>query len=215
MVVPIYSIEVVLFDADGVIQTTPALFRSRLEGLLTNSAHSSEFITDIFEAEKPCLTGKLDFTRELDEVLKRWDCSVSTEDALKVWQMIEPNTGILELISDLRKSGVYVALASNQQKHRAEFMSRGLGYAEIFDDLFFSCELGYAKPDVGFFSLILDRLELPGDSILFLDDHQMNVDAAKNSGMEAEVYNLDFGVEAMRQILEKNGVNERNNHGNL
>lgn len=68
---------------------------------------------------------------------------------------------------------------------------------------------------MGFFSLILDRLELPGDSILFLDDHQMNVDAAKNSGMEAEVYNLDFGVEAMRQILEKNGVNERNNHGNL
>ncbi len=71
------NIKVVLFDADGVIQTTPQTWRSRLEALVGDPGKVTDFLADVFEAEKPCLTGRGDFSVELGKVLDRCHCQAT------------------------------------------------------------------------------------------------------------------------------------------
>jgi hypothetical protein len=45
------------------------------------------FLTDVFGAERPCLTGAADFEAALGQVLRKWGSTVSVEVALRVWTL--------------------------------------------------------------------------------------------------------------------------------
>lgn len=196
-------ISAVLFDADGVIQEPSAAWRPALLALAGDGARAEELLADIFAAEKPCLTGVQDFETALAEVLLRWNCATNVAEALQIWTMVERNDQILNVISRLRADGIHVALATNQQAHRADFMSKQLGYAKLFDDLFYSCELGQAKPDPEYFLAILDRLGLAGENVLFIDDHESNVRAALSTGLRARVFKKNCGAEGLLGLLQE------------
>jgi putative hydrolase of the HAD superfamily len=80
-------------------------------------------------------------------------------------------------------------------------MHENLGYAELFDDTFYSYELRVAKPDPAYFRAVLDRLGLPADEVLFVDDNAANVDSARGVGLRAEQWHVDDGVELLRERL--------------
>jgi putative hydrolase of the HAD superfamily len=52
-----------------------------------------------------------------------------------------------------------------------------------FDDLIFSAEVGFAKPDRRIFDRALDRLRVQPAEAIFIDDVQGNVEAAQAIGM--------------------------------
>ena len=85
-------------------------------------------------------------------------------------------------------------------------MAEGLGYSSLFDDLFFSCQLGVAKPDPGFFKEILNRLDISGRRVLFIDDHAKNVVGAQDAGMPGETYHVSSGFGRFKSILERYGL---------
>ena len=199
-------IRAVLFDADGVIQTTAQEFRSKLAALCGDLSRSEEFLEDLFTAERPCLTGEGDFNRALMDVLGRWKSRSSLEEALAIWHLIEPCEDLLSIVDRLRATQVRTGLATNQQAERARYMSENLGYADRFDELLFSCVLGHAKPDPGYFDRVLEILDLEGDRVLFLDDHVRNVEAARRCGLRAEVYDQSTGSGVMIQLLADHGI---------
>jgi putative hydrolase of the HAD superfamily len=203
---PISSITTVLLDADGVLQRSAGGFVSSLESLCENSDQRAEFIADIFRVEKPCLTGGEDFPSALGEVLARWDRGTPVSAALELWAQVNPAPEILGAVEELRGAGIRVGIASNQQAHRAGIMADHLGYRTRFDHLFFSCELGYAKPDARFFSAILLGLRASGNEVLFIDDHSQNVSSAREAGIRAELYHLDQGYDDFRSILAAHGL---------
>jgi putative hydrolase of the HAD superfamily len=55
--------------------------------------------------------------------------------------------------------------------------------AEAFDHHFASHLMGKIKPDEESFQHVLDMLHCDADEVLFLDDNQLNVEAAKRVGM--------------------------------
>ncbi|MBV1877673.1 MAG: HAD-IA family hydrolase [Pseudomonadales bacterium] len=201
------KIKAVLFDADGVIQQMPKDWMSRVETLLANRAKAEAFMDEAFAAEKPCLTGDGDFLATITDLLRRWDKAFSLDEILKVWTHIECSQEMLSLISQLRKNGIVVGLATNQQAFRADYMKHELAYQDKFDALFISCELGVAKPDLTFFQRISESLQIPANQILFFDDRQDNVLSARESGMQAEVFDLKHGVSEMFGFLKKHGIN--------
>lgn len=196
----------VLLDADGVLQRASAGFVSSIEALCADPAHRADFIADVFGAERPCLTGAGDFPAALAEVLANWGIRAPVSEALALWSQIDPEPAILDAVARLRRDGVRVGLATNQQSHRANVMAAELRYRALFDDLFFSCELGVAKPSAKFFDAILGRLGLPAQRVLFIDDRPENVSAAHRAGMSAEVYHLDEGPERFATLLEGYGL---------
>jgi putative hydrolase of the HAD superfamily len=67
-------------------------------------------------------------------------------------------------------------------------MRKEMGFTEVFDRLFFSCEVGYQKPELAYFHAIQQSLALEPQELLFWDDYLKNVDAARECGWQAELY---------------------------
>ena len=83
-----------------------------------------------------------------------------------------------------------VGIASSQEAHRANYMSTTLGYRHLFDHEFYSCDLGFVKPDKEYFRSVLNRLGLEPSTILFLDDNQQIVNSASECGLTAFLFDL-------------------------
>jgi FMN phosphatase YigB (HAD superfamily) len=200
------GIRAVLFDADGVIQRPATDWQSALGKALGPTKDLDEFVGEVFAAERPALTGGSDFAESLREILSRWSCHGTLEDVLDVWTTIDVEEEILRAIQGLRRTGIDCYLATNQESYRAHHMSEVLGYADLFDGAFYSCQLGSMKPDAGYFRSILRQIELPPGNVLFLDDHQANVDAAQSVGLCAAAFAIEDGSNALRRTLQEFGV---------
>jgi putative hydrolase of the HAD superfamily len=120
--------------------------------------------------------------------------------------MIEPDADMLHVVAALRQRGVGCHLATNQEPLRAAYMSEQLGYRQLFDREFYSCRLGAAKPDAAYFRTLLDRLELPPEAALFLDDNEANVASARAIGLHAEQFLVAAGRSRLDQILAAHGL---------
>lgn len=177
-----------------------------IQALCGDASRAEDFVRDVFEAERPALVGELDFRTTLQDVLCRWGSPVQIDEALRIWHRIQPDSQAFELIGELRRCGRTVALASNQQMYRAAYMRDTLGYGAHFDQLLFSCDLRFAKPDHRYFDAALRQLAARPDQVLFVDDHLPNVEAARSLGIAAELFHLREGTERLRSVLISRGV---------
>ncbi len=148
-----------LWDADGVLQHLPAGWEASMRPVVGHLVDDVEgFLAEAFEAERPALAGQARWVEVLPVLLERWGLADSYDDAIRVWLTIEPVVETQELVRSLRSHGVRCCLATNQDEHRGRHMHETFGYAELFDETFYSYELGVAKPDPTYFTAILDRL---------------------------------------------------------
>ena len=197
-------ISAVLFDADGVIQRPTLDWWSRLTSFVP--ADGDAFVAELMAAEKPALVGKGDFREAVAEVLRRWDSTVSLEDALEPWHWFAAEPAVVELIAGLRAAGIGCHLATNQHAYRRAIMQDERGYGAWFDRTFYSCDLRLAKPDPAYFRAILGAIDVPASSVLFIDDNAANVYGALSVGLRAEVYDLESGVDELVALLRRHGL---------
>lgn len=207
---PDQQIKVILFDADGVIQTTHPPFLEKLAAIpLDGDSSVEEFVREVAALERSALTGAGDFAASLGELLQLHQSPMNTNNALNLLNLVNVDHGILSAIAEIRRRGVLCCLATNQQRHRAKYMSKTLGYHRLLDVEFYSCHLGIAKPDEAYFERVLDNLGLDANQVLFLDDHQVNVDAAQAVGLSASVFVISPGADnlsALRELLSQYGI---------
>lgn len=196
------SVRAVFWDADGVLQHLPAGWEASMRPVVGHLVDDVEtFLAEAFAAERPALTGDARWVEVLPVLLEKWGIAESYDDALRVWLTIEPVAETRALVSALRAAGVRCYLATNQDEHRGRHMHENLGYAQLFDDTFYSYELRVAKPDPAYFRAVLDRLGVPADEVLFVDDNAANVESARGVGLRAEQWHVDDGVDALREQL--------------
>jgi putative hydrolase of the HAD superfamily len=81
-------------------------------------------------------------------------------------------TGILSNIGDAMETGI-----------RGRFL-----WLEAFDHHTFSHRLGIAKPDLEIYRHAVEGLGVPAGEILFIDDREENILAARTAGMVAVQY---------------------------
>ncbi len=108
--------------------------------------------------------------------------------------------GVFALLDQLRQTDLAVALFSNiNELHWPRVMDE-MRLDGRFDHYFASHLIGQAKPSVDAFRYVSSELAVAAESILFLDDNQVNVDGALEAGMQAYVVK---GIEQVRQLLEQ------------
>lgn len=115
------------------------------------------------------------------------------------WLETAPET--LALIEDLRRAGTPLALLSNAPGSFARIVE-GQPWARSFRQLIFSADLGLAKPDAEIYSVLLSTVGIAGTDCLFFDDKQENIDAARETGLHAELWR---GAESARETLQEHG----------
>lgn len=178
----------ILFDVDGVvIQAKPFTFAlDELHGM------SKDFMAPFFNNQfKGCLVGASDLKEELKTFLPAIPWTGGVEDFLDFWFQAEncPDPELLSEIARLRESGYFVAVATNQEKYRVQFMREQMAFGSMFDQVFVSCEIGYKKPMAEFYDVVTRNLRGCGiESIVFFDDRADNVEGAAGAGWDARLY---------------------------
>jgi len=199
-------IQTILFDADGVIQRPTEHRRAAWQRLLGSGRNVDEFVAAVFAAERPACEGRIEFIGAFSDLLAAWSCQGTLQDALAVWTMIQPDAAIVQLVQGLRRSGINCCLATNQEHHRAAYMSEQLGYHGLFDSEFYSCRMGVAKPAAAYFRSIVDALGISPADALFLDDQEANVRSAREVGLNAVQFVVDSGAPQMARTLADFGI---------
>jgi len=180
------AIRVVLFDYDGVV-LPPSDFTRQLR---REHGIEREQLRSFFDAEAwhRCLVGEADLERELAPHLDRWGWPGTPGEFLHLAfeREQEEDPRMLQVIRDLRAHGLRCALASNQERIRGSAMADRLGRARTFDHLFLSFALRARKPEAAFYERVGSELGEPAGGLLFFDDREENVAAARECGWNAE-----------------------------
>ncbi len=98
-----------------------------------------------------------------------------------------PNLVMAQWADKLRKSGIVTAIVSNMPSDIREYL-RHLEWMPEFNQYTYSCEVKSVKPAADIYLHCLDQIKMRSTEVLFLDDRQMNVDAAKQLGIDAYVF---------------------------
>lgn len=202
------SIGTILFDADGVLQRTAPGWQDELIAMIgsRDDIDGPEFAAAVQRAEAPTMDGRTDIVEAMLAVLRSYSVSLRIDDILDLWTRITPDQSMLEAVAALRRPGLRLCLATNQQPQRAAWMKANLPYAELFDEQFYSCDLGVAKPDPAYFTTILDRLAVPASSVLFVDDMPPNIEGARSVGLQAYLFRRGGGREVLDEILRRHDI---------
>lgn len=188
------GVRAVLWDADGVLQHQPDGWVPMLDG-----AGGPGFADAVFAAEGSALTGDARLRDTLTDVLGRFPAAtVGVDDLLGLWERAVLDDDALDLVAETRAAGVLAALATNQQDHRRAWMRDALGLDRHFDRVFYSCEMGVAKPDPAYFRDLLVRLGLDADEVAFVDDSLANVEAARSVGIRTVHHDPASGSGTLR-----------------
>ena len=92
---------------------------------------------------------------------------------------------LVEHVRHLRAAGLRTGIVTNNVVEFREHWRAMLPVEELFDVVVDSSEVGVRKPGAAIFELALERLGLPAEEVLFLDDYPGNVAAARALGMTA------------------------------
>jgi putative hydrolase of the HAD superfamily len=194
-------IDAVLFDYGGVLtgpvkqsidswltadSIDPESFSRTLRAWLSRD---SEDGTPVHRLE----TGELtvaDFETLLAAELTTTDGSAPVPGGMlgRLFAAMQPESAMFLLAEQLRASGLRVGLLSNSWGNtypRARIDA-------LFDPIVISGQVGLRKPQRAIYELGVDRLGVPADRVLFIDDAEVNVLGARAAGLQAMLH-LDHG----------------------
>ena len=124
--------------------------------------------------------------------LNAWDARMWTTQnpAMVAWQQ------------QLKQRGLLTAILSNMGDAVLASVERQFAWIQNFDVLVWSYQLHIAKPEPAIYRHVLSELGTRPDETLFLDDKQINIDAARALGMKA----LQFStIDRLREDLVAHG----------
>ena len=195
----------VLWDADGVLQQVPASWFDLL-GEAVGTDEALALLDLLLPQMESAISGAQGMTVLLPKFLEERGLSARLEEISDVWGTIDPLEGAREVVRSLRANGVGCHLATNQDDLRTSYMRSRMGYDELLDGCFYSCEVGAAKPDERFFRHVADELGMDLTELAFVDDTMENVEAARALGVHAILWHDRDGVDALCEALAAAGV---------
>ena len=98
---------------------------------------------------------------------------------------LHPNEPMIELMRSLRARGLRMAICTNNVREWEPLWRAKLPVDEIFELVVDSAFVGMRKPDPRIYALTLERLGMPAQSALLIDDTEINCGAARGFGMQA------------------------------
>jgi putative hydrolase of the HAD superfamily len=101
---------------------------------------------------------------------------------------LQPNQELFDYYGALRKRGVRLALCTNNVREWEPRWRTMLPVDELFEVIVDSAFVGTRKPEPEIYAIVLERLGLPAEGCVFVDDLEGNVDAARDAGMHGIVH---------------------------
>jgi putative hydrolase of the HAD superfamily len=101
------------------------------------------------------------------------------------FEALDPNPPMIELMRELKAAGYRMAMLTNNVKEWEPLWRSMLPVDEIFETVVDSAFVGCRKPESRIYAITLERLGLPAESCLFIDDVKVNCEGAERAGIAA------------------------------
>lgn len=98
---------------------------------------------------------------------------------------LDPNPPMIELMRELKAAGYRMAMLTNNVREWEPLWRSMLPVDEIFETVVDSGFVGCRKPEPRIYELTLERIGLPAEACLFIDDLPHNCEGARKAGMSA------------------------------
>ncbi|HVS28095.1 MAG TPA: HAD family phosphatase [Solirubrobacteraceae bacterium] len=189
-------IEAVICDFGGVL-TSPLAdsFRALTDGAgiplealgqaMTKLAESAGS-NPLYELEKGQLT-EVDFLEQVSAAVSaQAGRAVTLHDfGAAYFSYLQPNEPMISFMRELAAREYRMALLTNNVREWEPRWRAMLPVDEIFSLIVDSAFVGMRKPEREIYDLTLSGLELPADRCIFIDDFEINCEAAREVGMTA------------------------------
>jgi putative hydrolase of the HAD superfamily len=107
----------------------------------------------------------------------------------RLMDALAPNHELFDHYRTLRRDrGLRFALCTNNVREWEPLWRSKLPIDELFEVVVDSAFVGTRKPEPEIYAITLERLGLPGEACAFVDDLEVNVDAAREAGMHGIVF---------------------------
>ncbi len=149
------------------------------------------------------VTGRKPLVPELEAVLARIAPDLSAETLIDYWFRNDSriDEAVLAAMIACRAKGDKVFLATNQDHRRASYLMKDMGLAAHVDGIFYSAALGHRKPEDAFFTLATEKAGVAASDIMFVDDAEANVLAARAFGWNAVHWRAGMNMAATLAAL--------------
>jgi putative hydrolase of the HAD superfamily len=121
------------------------------------------------------------------------------EVEVEIWSHVDQ--GMLDWVSQLRAAGIKTGLLSNMPRDLVTYLRTNCEWMENFVFKTFSSEVRLIKPDPAIYEHTLHGLGVSASESLFVDDREINIQAARALGMHAiqfsSIAQLKDDLEAM------------------
>jgi putative hydrolase of the HAD superfamily len=104
------------------------------------------------------------------------------------FEALNPNEPMIELMRELKASGLRMAMLTNNVQEWEPLWRSMLPVDEIFETVVDSGFVGVRKPERRIYEMVTERLSLPAEVCLFIDDVEVNCSGARRAGMSAVHY---------------------------
>jgi putative hydrolase of the HAD superfamily len=120
------------------------------------------------------------------------------------FEALDPNEPMIELMRELKAAGHRMAMLTNNVREWEPLWRSMLPVDEIFETVVDSGFVGVRKPEARIYELTLERIGLPAEACLFIDDLAHNCDGARALGMSAVHFrDNDQAIAEIRAVLSR------------
>jgi putative hydrolase of the HAD superfamily len=99
------------------------------------------------------------------------------------FEALNPNPPMIELMRELKAAGYRMAMLTNNVREWEPLWRSMLPVDEIFETVVDSGFVGCRKPESRIYELTLERIDMPAESCLFVDDVLVNCEGARKAGI--------------------------------
>lgn len=193
-------IDVLLFDVGGVL--SHEVISVKLRRLARRHGVPLDRLFELSRRLRPRADlGEISDPEFWETILTRAGAHPTPEDA----SMDGYLTSIDDTLDLVRRLHGHVRLAilSNDSREMGAQRRALFGFDDLFDPILISSSLGVIKPQPEIYALAVERLGVPAEQILFIDDLKANVVAAREAGMQAWRFT---GAAALAEEIGRRGV---------
>ena len=197
------NIDAYLFDLGGVIvdidpQAAIEAFQqiglNNLEEQITHGHHNGLF--------KQYELGAISTTEFIDHIQQLLPERVDDQVIIDAWAKMLVMLPVcrVELLQKISKEKPVYLLSNTNEIHRKAYLGMAEGYDNIeliFKKAYYSFEIKFNKPDLDCFKYVIEDAELIPERTLFLDDSQMNLDAAQELGFKTLLVSKEKPIESI------------------
>jgi putative hydrolase of the HAD superfamily len=180
----------IIFDFGGVIyEIDHGLSKKAFEDLGVKDfeqLYGHQVQTGLFEQLERGEISEQDFRKAIAKFLKKGS---TAEQIDRAWcaLLVGFDTKTIDLLLDIRQNYRIFLLSNTNIIHARRFIAEINKYSDfrsLFDDVWLSHEKQMRKPEKDFYLGLINKHDMELEKTLFIDDLDINIEAAKNLGIE-------------------------------